>query len=626
MVSPRPGRPAPSQRHPTGVSGQPGSSANEPAGVTGWQVSVLHRPLVFSLALVLVVFIAYWPAVGNDFVNYDDDQYVTQNRHVRGGLTWAGIGWTVTSVGYAGNWHPLTWLSHLLDVSLFGLNPRGHHVVNIGLHAGNAVLLFLGLRAMTGALWRSALVAALFAVHPLHVESVAWVAERKDVLSTFFWLLATAAYVWYVRRRSLGRYLAVVGAFALGLLAKPMLVTLPFVFLVLDYWPLGRMRPLPRVPQPATGGLRPGYPMGAPPQQSGGGDWVSLVRKKLPLFALSAVSAAMTWVAQARFGAVQYALPFRYRLTNAIVAYVGYLWKTIWPVNLAVFYPHPGDSLPVWRVLAASLFLATVTAVVFWHRRRRPYLVAGWLWYLGTLVPLIGLVQVGVQAMADRYTYIPLIGIFILAAWGLPESVLTGPQQRKAAVGAGAVLLAVLMTLTWIQTTYWRDGQALFEHALGATGGNWVVHNSLGVAYAKLGMADEAIGHLKEALRLQPDFPQTNHNMGHMMAMNSKLDEAGEYFRKAIRLKPDYTEAHNGLGAVLFEQGKLGEALEHFQEALRRDPDYAAAHFNIGVVLERMGRVEEAVLEYRTTLRLSPDHQRAQTALQEALKKNPALR
>ncbi len=499
----------------------------------------------------------------------------------------------------------------MLDVELFGLHPRGHHLVSIVLHAGNTVLLFLVLRGMTGAVGRSALVAALFGVHPLHVESVAWVAERKDVLSTFFGLLATGAYAGYVRQRSLGRYGAVLGLFALGLLTKPMLVTLPCVFLLLDYWPLGRGRLLPRASQSEKGARS---------------EWAPLLLEKLPLFALSALSAVLTWMAQSRFGVVQFALPFRYRLFNAIVAYVDYLWKTIWPVNLVVFYPHPADDFPAWRVLAAALFLAAVTALVLWHHRRRPYLVTGWFWYLGTLVPAIGLVQVGVQAMADRYTYIPLVGIFILAAWGLPASRLTSPWQRKVAVGAGALLLAALMTLTWVQTTYWRDGQTLFGHALAVSKDNWLAHNNLGSTYSKLGRADEALGHFKEALRLRPHFPEANHNMAHMVAMSGKLDEAREYFRKAIRLKPDYAEAHNGLGAVFFQQGKLEEALEHFQEAVKREPDYAAAHFNIGVVLERMGKLEEAVLEYRTTLRLNPNHKRAHTALQEAMKKNPVTR
>ncbi len=592
--------------------------------MTVWRTSAVDPSLVISLALVLAVLIAFWPTTGNKFVDWDDGPYVTRNPHVRGGLTLNGVVWAFTSLGYAENWHPLTWLSHMLDVELFGLNPRGHHLVSVILHAGNAILLFLVLRAMTGTLWRSALVAVLFAVHPLHVESVAWVAERKDVLSTLFWLLATAAYLQYVWQRSLGRYCAVLGLFALGFLAKPMLMTLPFVFLLLDYWPLGRMQPVPRASQ--TG--KKAKITAAPSQDTGRAEVLSLVLEKVPFFALSALSAVMTWVAQSRGGAMGYTFPFWYRLSNAMLAYATYLWKTVWPINLAAVYSHPRGALPTWRVLAAVLFLTTVSALVLWERRRRPYLVTGWCWYLGTLVPVIGLVQVGVQSMADRYTYIPLIGIFMMAAWCLPASVLTDPRQSKAAVGAGAVLLAGLMTLTWVQTTHWQDSQALFEHAVAVTKNNYLAHNNLGTIYAKLGRVNEASLHLKEALRLWPDSAEANYNLGTLLFMSGKLDEAREYFLKAIRAKPDYVDAYDIMGIAFFRQGKLGEALEYFQEAVRRKPDFADAHYNAAAVLLRMGRLKEAVLEYRTGLRLNPNHEAAQSAqrdVMEILKGNPDI-
>ncbi len=587
-----------------------------------------NRSLLVSLALLLAVFIAFWPATWNNFLSWDDGVYVADNPHVREGLSVPGVVWAFTSLDYAANWHPLTWLSHMLDVTLFGLNPRGHHLISIGLHAGNTVLLFLVLRGMTGAMWRSALVAALFAVHPLRVESVAWVAERKDVLSTLFGLLATAAYGRYVRKRSLRHYFTVLGLFALGLLAKPMLVTLPCVFLLLDYWPLGRVRPLPRSPRTEKGGNT----TNSPDLGRGRNEGLSLVLEKIPLFALAVVSAVIAWIAQSRGGGMEFAVPFRDRLSNAIVAYVGYLWKTVWPVHLAAYYPHPEEGLPAWRVLAAVLFLTAVTALVLWQRRRRPYLVTGWFWYLGTLVPVIGLVQVGEQAMADRYTYMPLIGIIILAAWSVPASILVGPWQRHAAIGAGALLLAGLMTLTWLQISHWRNDLALWEHAVAVTRGNWRAHNNLGAIYFRLGRDDEASDQYKEALRLQPGYAEAYNNLGVLSIKSGKLQEAQDYFRKAIQAKPEYEGAYSNLGWVFFRQGKLGEALEYFQEAVRRKADSAYAHFGVGRVLQRTGRLEEAMQEYRIVLRLNPDHKSAQIALREVteiteiMKRNPDIR
>ncbi len=578
----------------------------------------MNRSLVISLALLVAVFVAFWPATQNNFLYWDDNLYVTDNRHVRGGLTSAGVTWAFSSVGYAGNWHPLTWLSHMLDVELFGLNPRGHHLVSLGLHAGNAVLLFLVLRGMTGDLWRSALVAALFAVHPLHVESVAWVAERKDVLSTLFWLLATAVYGWYVGRKSPGRYFTALGLFGLGLMAKPMLVTLPCVFLLLHYWPLGRLRRFPR----SAGTEKSRTPLKSPDQGRGRNELLSLVLEKIPFFALAAVSVATAWTAQSRGGGMDFLVPFRDRLSNALVAYTGYLWKTVWPVKLAPFYPHPEGNLPAGSVVASVVFLAGVSTLVLWQRGRRPYLVTGWFWYLGTLVPVIGLVQLGEQSMVDRYTYMPLIGVFILVAWSLPASILVGPWQRHAAIGAGALLLAGLMTLTWVQTTHWRNDQALWGHTVAVTRGNWKAHNNLGATYFRLGRDDEASGQYKEALRLQPDYAEAYINLGVLLLRSRKLEEAQDSFLKAIRAKPEYEGAYINLGWILFVQGKLGEALEYFQEALRRKPDSANAHFGLGRVLQKTGRLEEAMREFRTVLRLNPDHKSAQIALREIMKKN----
>jgi Tfp pilus assembly protein PilF len=536
------------------------------------------------------------------FVSFDDGDYVSENPIVARGLTWHGVWWAFTT-GYASNWHPLTWLSHMLDVQLYGLDPGPHHLTNEFFHIVNTLLLFGLLQRMTGALGRSAFVAGLFAVHPLHVESVAWVAERKDVLSTLFGILTLWAYVAYARRPGVRRYLAVLLLFALGLMAKPMLVTLPFVMLLLDFWPLGR---LTQGPNPASRSIPIGarWPIG------------TLVREKLPLLALAALSSIVTFVVQRRGGAVMGldVIPIRLRVANALVSYVAYLAKMLWPARLAVFYPYFG-SLPGWWVAGAILGLVAVSAAVLWVGVRRPYLPVGWFWYLGTLVPVIGLVQVGSQTMADRYTYVPLIGLFIMVAWGVPDLLIRWPPARIALPAAAGVVILGCAIAAQAQVQYWESSTALWTHALEVTAGNDVAYNNLGNVFAKQGKLDDAIAEYSEALRIKPGYAFAHNNLGRVLANQGKVSEAVEHYSKALRIEPDYADAHNNLGIVLADEGKLDEAIAHYSRALRTKPDFADAHNNLGIALAKLGRADEAIREFQEAVRIKPDYPEAHNNL-----------
>ncbi len=547
-------------------------------GVSGGKAS---RCLPWCVAAVLSVLVVsvYWGVGDHGFVNIDDDLYVYENPAVLRGLSLDGVSWAFRST-HAFNWHPLTWLSHMLDVELFGPSPGWHHRVNVLYHLLNTVLLFGVLWRMTGGLWPSAFAAALFGVHPLHVESVAWVAERKDVLSTLFWLLATGAYARYARRPGTARYLLVMGLFALGLLCKPMLVTLPLALLLLDYWPLGRMAP-------------PGGAAAVP----GRVHWPAvpaLVREKVPLLALSAASCAVTYVAQARGGTVgQWEhYPLAARAVNAFGAYAAYLGKAVWPSSLAVYYPHPasvGAGVPAWAAAGWVLLFCGLFAAALGASRRRPYLAVGWLWYVGTLVPVIGLVQVGGQSHADRYTYVPLIGIFVAVAWGVP-SLLAGWRQRRVALGAlaGASLLA-LSAAAWAQAGYWRDSVALFTRAAAVTDGNWLALYNLGHACNRLGRHPEAVDHFREALRIKPDYANGWNNLGVSYIGLGRHGDAIGCFREALRLRPDLAEAWNNLGVCHGAFGRFSEAAGCFREALRLRPDYPDAQRNLLAANSRLG-------------------------------------
>ncbi len=520
-----------------------------------------HDSLLVSLLLGLITLAVYWQTVNHDFVGFDDPAYITENQHIKNGLTLKSIAWSFSTMS-AGNWHPLTWLSHMLDIQFYGMNPKGHHLTNVIFHILSSMLLFLVLRRMTGALWKSAFVGALFALHPLHVESVAWVAERKDVLSAFFWILTLWGYVCYVHRQGVGRYMLVLLFFILGLMSKPMIVTLPFVLILMDYWPLNRFR----LPHQGCG---------------------HLILEKVPLFVLSTASCFMTFVAQRGGGAVGSLelYPLSIRIENALVSYVAYITKMVWPYDLAVLYPHP-QTLPWWQVAGAGILLILIFLIIFKTMKQRPYLAVGWLWYVGGLVPVIGIVQVGSQAMADRYTYIPLIGLFIIIAWGIPELVEQWRSKRKGLTLIATMTLLILTTNTCLQIRHWADSITLFGHALHVTENNYYMHNNFGLALATQGRTKEAIKHYSESLRLAPMYDLAHCNLGIALISEGEFPAASIHFSEALRIDPKNTDALNGLGIVHGNQGKPGKAIEYFSKALKIDPSHAYAHHNLKAALE----------------------------------------
>jgi Tfp pilus assembly protein PilF len=558
------------------------------------------RALWVSLFLMAVSTAVYAPVWRYDFVAWDDPSYITENPYVSAGLTWRGIRWAFTT-GYGANWFPLTWVSHMLDVQLFGLNAGGHHLTNVFLHILNTLLLF-GLlhqwnHLRTGALGGSAFVAALFAVHPLHVESVAWVSERKDVLSTLLFLLTLQAYGRYVRHRRRGQYLVVLILFALGLMAKQMLVTLPFILLLLDIWPLGRVS------------LQTGSA-----DHSGWALWrerrsvvVQLVREKIPLFVLALAFSIVTVIVQRQGGAVAAldAFPLGLRVQNALVSYLAYLGSMLWPARLAAFYPYP-KSFPSWLVAGCALVLIVVSAAAIRVIRNHPYFAVGWFWYLGTLVPVIGLVQIGGQAKADRYTYIPLIGLFLVVAWGVP-ALLSRSKPRLLVLypAAGIVILACAVAAR-SQVRQWQTSTTLWERALQVTTGNFTAHTNLGHALLREGRVPEAIAQYTEALQILPDFADAHQGLGVALAGQGKLSEAIPHYREALRLQPGSPEIHNYLGAALAGEGSIDEAVSQYTEALRIQPDFADAHNNLGAALASQGKIDAALEQFLETLRLKP--------------------
>jgi len=541
----------------------------------------------FCAVLVVTTLAAYWGVRTNGFVLFDDNLCIGDNAHVKQGLSGESIAWAFTATD-AANWHPLTWLSHMLDVQLFGLDAGKQHLTSVLLHTLNAVLLLLLLFRMTGALWRSAFVAALFALHPLHVESVVWIAERKDVLSTLFWLLTMGAWLEYVKTRKAAPYAWALVFYALGVMAKPMVVTLPFTLLLLDYWPLGRI---------------------AFPLREHIANLKKLVWEKAPMFAMAAASCIVTIIAQRIGGAVKTMtdFPFGQRAANAAHAYAAYLGKMLWPSSLAVFYPHPHPGFSALSTIAAFLALACITALTFVLGKKAPYLPFGWLWYLGTLVPVIGLVQVGDQAMADRYTYVPLIGIFITVAWGLADIVNGSRTLRTAVAILGAVFLAALFVSTRIQTRYWTNTEALFMHALAATKDNDLANYKIGCIRLDQGKLDEAITYLTEVVRINPRHAEGHTNLGIALDRRGRTPEALEHFREALKYEPNNTQVMNNLGLAFVKSHQVPQAINSFEDAVRRAPDFADAQNNLGNALAAAGRLEEAVAHYQQALRLRPD-------------------
>lgn len=547
----------------------------------------LRTCVLIVLVLIGATLAVYIQTGSFDFISVDDSSYVYQNPHVRTGLSWSNIGWSLTAA-HSSNWHPLTWVSHMIDCQLYGLNAGGHRVTSLLIHVLNSVLLFLLLIRITNRTWPSAFVAALFALHPLNVESVAWIAERKNVLSTLFWILTIWFYVDYTRKPTPGRYALVLVAFALGLMAKPMLVTLPLVLLALDVcW------------------LRSDE------------SWRSRLIDKLPLFALVVASCVITLIVQKSGGMVQALDQFSLgeRFANAFVSYTAYIWKMVWPGNLCILYPHPGNSIPIWEVVGAAAIFVSATALALLACRKYPYITLGWFWYVITLVPVIGIVQVGPQAMADRYAYVPLIGIFIILAWGIPE-LFQPTRTRNAVLFLLAVsVLAALAVFTWRQAGYWRSGETVVKRAVQVTGNHLPTTACLVASLIKGDMTDQAL----RVLRSTPDAPATTVGVGVLMSRLQLYDHAEIVYREAVRLDPESALAQNNLGTTLARLGKTNEAIYHLSEAARLDPDYADPHSSLGYLYIKQGRLDDAIEQLNKALEIDPNLPSAKEYLNKAL-------
>jgi len=540
------------------------------------------RTLLVCAALVALVAGVYLQAVGFGFV-FDDRVYITDNTPIHQGLSVEGVRWAFLGLRMA-FWHPLTWLSHMLDVTLFGISPGGHHLTAVLLHAANAVSCFLVLRACTGAVWPAAVAAALFAIHPLRAESVAYVSERKDVLSVLFWFLTMGSWLRYLRRPSTGRFLASLGVFSLGLTAKPMLITLPFVFLLLDFWPFDRINRLA-------------------PRLAG-----RLVLEKTPFFVLSVAASVMAYVAQRSYGSLSPVVPFDFgvRLLNAVFSYGSYLGKLVWPARLGAFYPHPGPNIPAAALLVSVAVLVAASFLAVRLLPRRPFVLVGWLWFLGTLVPVIGLVQIGDMGMADRYTYLPSVGLSIVIAWGGAAWAAGGGRRPAIAQGVSLAAIAVLAILTFRQVGFWHDGVSLFSHTVQVTGVNPLARYNLSVSLNMAGRREEAIRELRRILAEDPEYVPAYHDLGAFLSDAGQAQEAIEILTRGLARFPRSHRLHYRLGLILSEQGSTAAAVVHFEEALRLRPDFVDAHVDLGVVKGNQGRFEEAERHFRDALSIDP--------------------
>jgi tetratricopeptide (TPR) repeat protein len=553
-----------------------------------------NRPHIWLAALLFLITLSvFWPLTRSNFINYDDNVVITENLQLKSGLTLGSIAWSFTTT-YASNWVPLTWLSHLIDVELFGFSPGGHHFTNMLLHAASAVVLFLVLRLMTGSLWRSFVVAMLFSLHPLHVESVAWVTLRRDVLSTFMWFLCMGLYYYYVLAPGWKRYLPVMLTMALGLMAKPMLVTLPLVLMLLDIWPLRRW----------DGTLRSTQHLKRAIPQMG---LRHLLLEKTPMLGLSAASTLITLLAQKTGGAIKSveSYPLDARLGNALVSYMTYLFKMVWPQNLIVFYPHPGKDLLPWKIWTAAAILLLISAFV-WLFRRHGYLLTGWVWYVVTLIPVIGLVQAGDQGMADRYTYVPLVGIFIALAWGISETAAKLKSKNFILPFFTVTVLIASTALTRAQVGYWFDSKTLFEHALRVDPNNYVAHNNYGIVLDEMGKHDEAIPHYRQSVAQQPTHIEALANLGVSYVETGDYEEAKHFLSRALMLNGDHAEALNYTGLLLSAQGQHGESLAYFRKAISIKPQYVEAYFLLGHNLAQQGSYQEAENYFRKVIMMDP--------------------
>lgn len=596
-----------------------------------------NRSLLVCLVLLLATVAVFYQVCTYDFINYDDPTYVYRNPNIRAGIALKAVKWAFTT-GHAANWHPLTWLSLMLDWQLFGSNPAGYHAVNLVFHIANTLLLFMVLKQMTDAFWPSAFVAALFALHPLHVESVAWVSERKDVLSAFFWILTMWAYVRFVKHPKITDYLLVIIFFALGLLSKPMIITLPFVLLLLDYWPLERFITRRSLPH--------------------------LLIEKIPLFAMVFASSIVTFIVQQKGGAIRREVSYGFliRLANASVSYLWYIIKMVWPARLAFFYPHPRQSVSILYAVISAGILLVVTVTVLKFAKNHRYIITGWFWYLGTLVPVIGLVQVGHQAAADRYSYITLTGLFIIIAWGLPALLAKWPYRRRRMVlwTASLIVLSALAVCTYLQQRYWKDSITLCERALKVTDDNYQAHfcmmemlleqgrveeairhsaeavrikpdyvealNALGLSYYCAGKIDEAVGWYRKTLEVDPCAIEAYLNLGTALAAKGEFDEAILFYNKALQIAPDFIDIHISLGRALLDGGRFTQAEEKYKEILNIQPQNAVVHNDLGVALFRQGKCDEAITHFNQAVLIDPGYLTARDNLNMALAERQKLR
>ncbi len=560
-------------------------------------------PISICLLIIIITLCIYAQVRHFDFVGFDDNEYVYENIHVKTGLSSKNIGWALTAF-YSNNWHPLTWISHMLDCQLFGLHPGAHHLINLFFHIINSLLLFFIFSKMTGDLWKSGFIAMVFAVHPLHVESVVWIAERKDVLSAFFWLLTMGCYYHYAKRPGPLTYAMVLLFFILGLLSKPMIITLPFVLLLLDYWPLQRFQNHIET----DGNI--------------GKKWVYLVLEKIPFFLLVPVSGLLTFYAQHHGGVVKSleAFPLNVRIANAIVSYAAYIGKMIYPVKMAFLYPHHGMP-SLWNILVALVLLAAMSIASMKYYKKYPYLIVGWLWYLGTLVPVIGIVQVGMQSMADRYTYIPSIGLTIMMAWGVPD-IMTQWRHKKIWLGATtATAMAIFAVISWKQAGYWKNTRSMLEHTIQVTSNNYIALDNMAVEFLRKGQIDQAVDYHLRSQKIYPHNPYSHFSLGVAYFMQGKNQEAIQQYQEAIKLAPEYYQAYTNLGAAHFTIGNMQEAIANYLKAIKINPAYIDAYVNLGLAYDKSGQFDDAIVYYQKALHLDPANSNAHFMLAGVLEK-----